>query len=159
MAGVTAIDFSMALVTVTASVPTRPPTLAVTAVVPALRAFTNPGLAELVDATAATAGTDDAQVAVPVNTEVVPSVYGADGGQLGGGALANCTGEGVTVIDFNTAAVTVTDPVAVSPPLAAVIVAVPGDTPRTEPADALATAGFDDDHEAVAVRSWVEPSL
>ena len=155
-AGDTVIDCSTAAVTVREAVALTPPCAAV--IVTGPPAFTP--VATPLALMVAMVVSDDVHVAVLVRFCVVPSEYwpvAVYGWVLPAATLAAA---GDTVIDVSTAAVTVREAVALTPPCAAVrVTGPPAFTPVATPlALMVAVVVSDDVHVAVLVRFCVVPS-
>ena len=149
--GVTTIDTSVAAVTVSVSPGlVTPLKAAVICVVPVPTPVASPALVIV-----ATVGVPEVHVAWLVKSSVLLSVYVpvALNCWLSPFAIDGLTG--VTAIDTNVAAVTVSmSPGLVTPPKAAVICVVPVPTPVASPALVIvAAAGFDDTHVTCVVRT------
>ena len=154
-AGVTAIDDSVAAVTVNVVEPTTAPLVALIVDVPTFTAVANP--AALI---VAFVGVPDAHVTLPVRFCVELS--------LNVPVAVNCCVfpaatdgfAGVTAIDDSVAAVTVNVVEPTTAPLVALIVDVPTFTAVANPAALIvAFAGVPDDHVTLPVRFCVELSL
>ena len=153
--GVTAIDTSVAAVTVSVVDPLTLPLVALIVVVPAFSALAKP-----VALTVAVVVLEDAHVAVVVRFCVVPSLYVPVAVNCCVPPAATDGFTGVTAIDTSVAAVTVSvvDPLTL--PLVALIVVVPAFSALASPvALTVAVVVLEDAHVAVVVRFCVVPSL
>ena len=146
---------SVAAVTVSVAVADNPPEVAVIIALPVPTPLARPVLdtvAMLVD--------DEVHDAVADRSCVVPSLYTPVAANDCDVPFAMLAVDGVTWTLVSVAAVTVSVAVADNPPEVAVIVALPAPTPVARPVlDTVAMAFDEEVHDAVAVRSWVEPSL
>ena len=161
--GVTAIDTSVAAVTVSVVLPLIPAVAAEMTVVPAATLVARPSEPAALEIVAA-AGVADVHVTVAVRFCVVPSPYVP--------VATNCClvpfaidgVAGVTAIETRVAPVTVRVVLPLIAPLAAEMTVVPAATPVARPAEPaaleiVAVAGVADAQVAVAVRFCVVPSL
>jgi len=164
VAGLIAIDTSVAGVTVSVVDPLIVPDTAVIVAVPCPVLVASPGVAPPVLLIVATVGVSDDHAAVPVRFCVLPSVYVPVAVYCCVVPSAIDGAVGVTAIDTSAAAVTVTvvDPLIV--PEVAVIVAVPSPTLVASPVVCpamliVATVGVSELHCTVPVMFCVLPSV
>jgi hypothetical protein len=154
-AGVTAMETSVAGVTVSVVLPVKLPDVAEIVVVPTARVEARP-LAAMV----AVVVLDDAQVAVEVRFCVEPSVYVPVAVNCCPTPLATLGFAGATATETSTGGSTVSPVVPVTPPDIAEMVVVPAARVVARPVAAMvAAAGVDDAQVAVEVRFCVEPSV
>jgi hypothetical protein len=153
-AGVTAIDTSVAAVTVSEAVPLTDPDVAVIVVVPALTPAASPP--ELMLATEV----DDELQVTDVNSCVLPS------SKLPTALNCCCVPAaidgvaGLTEIEVKCAATTVNVEVSVNEPKVAVIVVCPAATVVASPEPAIVATELEDDVQVTpVVRSALDPSL
>ena len=161
--GVTAIDDSVAAVTVTSEKSKMRPMVAVMVAGPTARADTMPLLPPALD-TEATEGADDTQVADAVRSWVESSVYVPITWNSSAVPLAIVGSMGRTSRVARVAAVTVRIDVSKMPPKVAVMVVEPCATLSARPWEPLAleivaTARDDELQVTCAVRSWTVLSL
>ena len=163
VAGVTAIDTSVAAVTVSVVLPLTAPLVAEMTVEPSATPLASPGDPAALEIVAV-AVVADAHVTLPVRFCVVVSLYVAVATNCCVVPLAIDGVAGVTAIDTSVAAVTVSVVLPLMAPLAAEMTVVPAATlvaSPTEPAafEIVAVAVVADAHVAVAVRFCVVASL
>ena len=151
--GVSATDVNVADVTVKAAVPLTAATVAVSVLVPADTPVAIP-----VAATLATAVFDDVQVAVAVTSSVVASLKVTTAWNGAVPWMPIVAIAGVTLSAVTVAVGTVILALPVCPASVAEMVATPGATLVTVPAETVASAGLSLAHVAVRVTSPVEPS-
>ena len=153
--GVTAIELSIAAVTVSVVEPVTLPLVALIVEVPAFNALARPEALIV-----AVVVLEDAHVAVVVRFCVVPSLYVPVAVNCCVPPAATDGFTGVTAIELSVAAVTVSVVEPVTLPLVALIVEVPAFNALARPeALIVAVVVLEDAHVAVVVRFCVVPSL
>ena len=122
--------------------------MAITVAVPAPLLVARP-----VGPTAATFALEDVHITQGVTSLVVPSLKSATAVNCVEPPCSKSVMAGDTTSEVSVALVTVKDALPSCPPNSAVMVAVPGSSPRAWPASMIATDGSEDVHNAHVVRS------